>query len=208
MDAEGKESRQLTDGSYWEGHASVDPLGRYVFFESNRTGRFHISRVGRDGARPKELTDGADDQHPSVTPDGRHVVFSSNREGEYMLYKVSVEGGAAVRLSESKETADFPEVSPDGRLVAFVHADPQNGRRLSIIPAEGGPVLKSFDARGRWGQVRWTPDGRAVAYPVATAGVSNLWAQPVEGGPARRLTDFKSDVIYNFAWSRDGRRLA
>ena len=209
MDAEEKGSKQLTEGTSMESHTSVDPRGRYVFFQSNRTGRFHIWRVGLDGEDRKELTDGTHDQNPSVTPDGRYVIFSSNREGEYLLYKVSVEGGESVRLSETREAADYPEVSPDGRLVAFVHADPKaGGRRLSIISAEGGPVLKSFDARGHWGPVRWTPDGRAVAYPVTTAGVSNLWAQPLDGGPARRLTDFKSDTIYNFAWSPDGRHLA
>jgi hypothetical protein len=40
------------------------------------------------------------------------------------------------------------------------------------------------------------------------AGVSNLWSQPVDGGAARQLTDFKSDLIFSFDWSRDGKLLA
>jgi hypothetical protein len=38
--------------------------------------------------------------------------------------------------------------------------------------------------------------------------VSNLWAQLVFGGSLRKITDFKTDFIYNYAFSRDGKQLA
>jgi Tol biopolymer transport system component len=56
--------------------------------------------------------------------------------------------------------------------------------------------------------VQWTPDGSGLAFVVTRGGVSNLWVQPVAGGAPSPLTDFKTDRIFNFAWSRDGRRLA
>lgn len=40
------------------------------------------------------------------------------------------------------------------------------------------------------------------------SGVSNLWAQPVDGGPARQLTTFTSEHIFWFDYSRDGKQLA
>jgi hypothetical protein len=36
----------------------------------------------------------------------------------------------------------------------------------------------------------------------------NLWNQPIGGGPPRRMTNFDTGEIFNFAWSRDGKRLA
>jgi len=30
----------------------------------------------------------------------------------------------------------------------------------------------------------------------------------LDGGPSKQLTNFKSDLIFSFAWSRDGRQLA
>jgi hypothetical protein len=36
---------------------------------------------------------------------------------------------------------------------------------------------------------------------------NNLWKQPVTGGPLSRLTDFTTDVILNYTFSRDGRHL-
>ena len=51
---------------------------------------------------------------------------------------------------------------------------------------------------------RFTPDGKSLAFIVTERGVSNLWAVPLTGGEPKWLTDFKSDVIFDFAWSRDG----
>jgi Tol biopolymer transport system component len=35
-----------------------------------------------------------------------------------------------------------------------------------------------------------TPDGRAVVYDIKEDGVDNVWMQPFDGSPCRRLTDF------------------
>ena len=40
-----------------------------------------------------------------------------------------------------------------------------------------------------------------------TGGVSNIWSQPLDGDPPKPLTDFKSDSIFSFSWSRDGKQL-
>ena len=59
------------------------------------------------------------------------------------------------------------------------------------------------------GRVRWTPDGRAVAYPAAGTQSVNLWVQPLNGQPPHQLTHFlDAREIIDFAWSRDGKRLA
>jgi Tol biopolymer transport system component len=63
-----------------------------------------------------------------------------------------------------------------------------------------------FDvAAADWGNVHWTPDGRGIAYTLTRAGVSNIWIQPLAGGPAKQVTDFKSDKIFWFDWSRNNR---
>ena len=52
------------------------------------------------------------------------------------------------------------------------------------------------------------PDGRAIAYANNPGGLSDVWLQPLDGGPPERLTNFKADQIIAFDWSRDGRSLA
>jgi Tol biopolymer transport system component len=79
---------------------------------------------------------------------------------------------------------------------------------LAIIPFEGGSLVKLFDfsptAAPDHG-LNWTPDGRAIAYSDSLSGI---WVQPLDGGAPVKLTDFKSDLVWSFAWSHDGRQLA
>jgi Tol biopolymer transport system component len=52
--------------------------------------------------------------------------------------------------------------------------------------------------------IRWSPDGKALIFIESKNRVDNLWMQPIDGGPARQLTNFESDRIFRFDVSRDG----
>ena len=56
--------------------------------------------------------------------------------------------------------------------------------------------------------LRWTPDGRALTFVDTVNGVSNIWSLPLDGGALKQLTDFKTDQIFWFDVSRDGKQLA
>ena len=53
-----------------------------------------------------------------------------------------------------------------------------------------------------------TPDGKALAYNIVENGIGNVWEQPLDGSPGRRLTNFTSDRIRTFQFSPDGKTLA
>lgn len=72
---------------------------------------------------------------------------------------------------------------------------------------EGGAPIKVLDPPVS-ARLRWMPDGRALCYIDIRKGVSNLWRLPLDGGPPKQITDFKTDQIFQFDWSRDGRWLA
>lgn len=66
-------------------------------------------------------------------------------------------------------------------------------------------AAKSVDSEG----LSFTPDGKAVAYPVRGNGVDNLLVQPLSGSSAgRQITAFDSEQIRSFRWSPDGSSLA
>jgi Tol biopolymer transport system component len=46
-----------------------------------------------------------------------------------------------------------------------------------------------------------------VAYTIVENGVANVWAQPLDGSPGHRLTNFTSDQIRAFQFSPDGKSL-
>jgi hypothetical protein len=101
-----------------------------------------------------------------------------------------------------------PLVSPDGKLIAIRYMNDPASRKfgMALIPFEGGEPVKLFDISAFF--VRWSHDGHALQYVNNRGGSSNIWSQPIDGGPPRQLTDFKSDKLFAFAWSTDGKQLA
>src|SRR5207247_625726 len=112
-----------------------------------------------------------------------------------------------VRVSDRRVMR--PVVSPDGKLIAAQVWDEQANTRIALFPSEGGKAVKVFDVRHALPpRLRWSADGGAVLYVADRDGVSNIWSQPIDGAAPRQLTDFKSDRISFFDWSRDGKWLA
>ena len=54
----------------------------------------------------------------------------------------------------------------------------------------------------------FTADGKSVAYIIRDKGVDNIFAQPLDGSSERQVTNFTSEHIVQFHWSRDGKTLA
>ena len=209
MDADGGNQRQLTDDPRQDFDPSVSPDGRFIVFTSLREGAANIWRMDVDGRNPVKLTNGKRDFVPSVSPDGQWVVYT-NGDAEWLtLWKVPVGGGTPVRLTE--QPANWPAISPDGRLIACWYGDAgAKQQKLAVIPFEGGPPVKTFDIAPTvttWAEVRWIDGGRALAYIDTHNGVSEIWSQSLDGGAPRKLTDFKADQIFRFDWSRDGKGL-
>jgi Tol biopolymer transport system component len=58
------------------------------------------------------------------------------------------------------------------------------------------------------GTLRFTSDGKSVAFVSRENGADNVRVQPVDGSAAYPITDFKSEQIWSFSLSPDGKRLA
>ena len=211
VDAEGNHPRQLTHETNFGILADVRVCtDRYLLIASYQPG---IWRFDADGSNPKQLTTFDSDFYPSCSPDGKWVVFASLRSGSTpTIWRVPIDGGKPQQLTDY--AAEVPDVSPDGKWIAST-VEPEPGKpKFMVIPFHGGPPTKSLSvasiAPANWGrkELLWSRDGRELTYVDTRNGVSNLWAQPVSGGPPHRLTNFKSGQIFRFAWSPDGKRAA
>jgi serine/threonine protein kinase len=216
MDANGQNRLPLTSDKAAEDYPSISADGKSVVYVSAQGGTPHIWRMDTDGNERKQITNQTGETFPQIMPDGKFVIYSRKTEKHFAIWKSPIEGGEPLLLSEGE--AHWAAISADGKLIACLArvkgehttADADADIKLAVISAENGKLLKFFedeniDAAPDFPPViRWTRDSKNIAY--ISRGVSNIWAQSLEGGEPRRLTDFSADRIFSFDWSPDGRQ--
>ncbi|HXS00751.1 MAG TPA: protein kinase, partial [Pyrinomonadaceae bacterium] len=194
----GSESKQLTADAFIDHQPTVSGDGRYIVFQSNRSGARNIWRIDADGNNPKQLTTGNSvDANPVVSTDGKFVVFMSLRSGTWTTWKVAIDGGAPVQLTD--RSSEFPSISPDGKSISYFYTDEKanNQPKLAIISFDGGAPLKTIDLPRSVQPIAfaWMPDGLSIAFLDNSSGILNVWSQPVDGGPPKQLTNYKSEFV-------------
>jgi dipeptidyl aminopeptidase/acylaminoacyl peptidase len=127
------------------------------------------------------------------------------------------------------EFASDPNISPDGKLVAYVVTKidrAQNRRNSSIwmVATDGGRAPWQFTISPQSSNSpRWSPDGKSIAFlssrpestppanpPAGSATAeqprNQVYVLSMNGGEAKRITNLKNGVSL-FRWSPDGTRL-
>lgn len=173
-----------------------------------------IWRVNADGSNPVQLTNGGADLLPVCSADGEWIYFTDGSGGR--ILRVSVNGGKSevapgTVLPNGFVAAPMAGISPDGKQLPFLF---QSGPSQAVIEIVGldavsNPPRRALKSDPRIsGYVRFTPNGKALAYPITENGVSNLWIQPLDGSPGRQITNFQSGIFHvHFYWSPDGKML-
>jgi eukaryotic-like serine/threonine-protein kinase len=197
-----KESAAMQPNGCGDGHLV---FARVVL----KTLSVNIWRSEADGTGLHRLTEGKRDTSPMCSPDGKTVFYIDMTVPAFM--KVSIDGGQPERVT--KDFAEFNagfDVARDGKTVVLGTYDFKAQRpTISLVSLDSGQVLRMFEYDPRHqGRPRFSPDGKGIVYPVREKGVDNLWLQPLDGSPGRRLTNFGFLKIYSYQWSPDGKSLA
>ena len=104
-----------------------------------------------------------------------------------------------------------PALSPDGRHIAFIHADEGPLGNVWMIPVAGGEAQQLTTLESGGGVASspgWSHDGRYIVYSVnAGTGGSHLWRVGIEDGNAEPLTTGPGGAMHP-TLSADGTRLA
>ena len=128
------EEIRLTDAPGLDDGSEYSPDGKYIFFNSSRTGTMQIWQMKPDGSNQEQMTfDEYNDWFPHVSPNGKWLVFisykSDIRADDHPFYKnvyirlMPSEGGdpeVIAYLYGGQGSMNVNSWSPDNKSIAFV----------------------------------------------------------------------------------------
>jgi dipeptidyl aminopeptidase/acylaminoacyl peptidase len=166
-----------------------------------KPGFAHIFIVSADGGAPRQLTFGRyDDNGPlAFTPDGKALLFSANRKPgwerdpqESEIYQLTLADGAVTALTSRVGPDGGAQVSPDGKLIAYVGFDDARRRGYE------NQVLYVMDRDGKNSRALTTSLDRSVNGPKWSADGRSLYATYDDHGVTKVLRvglDGKREVV-------------
>lgn len=124
------------------------PDGKYIYFNSERTGHMQIWRMHADGSQQEQVTfDDFNNWFPHISPDSKWMVFISygndvvghppNKDVQLRIMNMAdgkIDGPITVlaKLFGGQGTMNVPSWSPDSLKVAFVS--------YQLLPAEDAAI--------------------------------------------------------------------
>jgi Tol biopolymer transport system component len=203
-------SRALTAQGVRQEGPRYSPDGEWIAYSSSTLTRYRTIRVvRRDGSGARQLCNRNGGAALAWTPDGRGIVFDEPEVHDLFAQRsdlrlVDVASGRVRPLTRGGRARD-PDLSPDGRWIAFVrrHADRSE---LALVPLAGGSAVDlTLSPPGtQWSAPHFSPNGAALvaarwteggALDLATVDVPSGAVSPLTADPTREVEPF---------WTSDG----
>jgi serine/threonine protein kinase len=187
----------LTDyeGAYVD--ASISPDGKFVAFQSDRNGPFHLwlNQIGT--GNPIDLTPGPEDQRGPLrsvgfSRDGTELWISGTKSRRLKMVPL-VGGKPRVFLGEKVVN---PIWSPDGAKLAYHTIE--DGDPIFLADGDGSNPRQLFrDIPGKHNHyLSWGADGAWIYFihGIPTQNDMDLWRISVSGGQPERLTELHTEM--------------
>ncbi|CUA86619.1 S9 family peptidase [Pseudidiomarina woesei] len=177
-------------------------------------GYTQIYVVPASGGTPRQLTHDEFNHGGQLTwtGDSKHIIFSANRRANAFeqpnnseLYQLAVADGAIKQLTDRNGPDRSPQVSPDGKKIAWLGYDDQRMSyqltQLYVMDINGGtPKLMTSELDYSVDSVKWSADSRGVYYSYDREGKGHIAYQNLNG-KRRVLTDSMGGLTYTRPYS-------
>jgi eukaryotic-like serine/threonine-protein kinase len=200
-------ARPVTRGNQTIETAAVSRDGRWLVFDSDRSGGSQIYKMPTAGGEAIQLTtDSGGNYSPAWSPDGRRIAFHSLRSGNRDLYTMNADGSDVVQRTSSPAHELDPGWSRDGQaLIAEVFGAGAEGTDSSgwphfvIVPLNGG-AMRTIPVQGDF--AHWSPAEDLIAYHAVDG--MRLTTPTDESRLLVATTPADGEAFYA-AWSPDGK---
>lgn len=185
-------------------HARFSPDGKFIAYASPKgsSSAIWLKQIGsgdpfsNQGEFPAAYS-------PIWSPDGLQIAFISKRESQNAIWTMAAFGGSPTLLkSLDSYTRELIAWTRSGTIY-FVRND--NLYALNLKTQEVSSPIK-LEAGGGNRDFAISPNEDRIAFTDFTAGQSDLWAAPMNGGSPVRLTNDAAQDS-NPVWTPDGKRL-
>ena len=217
MDLNQNAARQVTDSQTGQSAAAPvwTPDGKRIIYASGAHGT-SLAWQAADGSGGEEVlfvsdrSDHAKILSISCSPDGRFLAFQRGDERDFDLWLLNLTGDHKTSpLLVSDYHTMFPQISPDGRHIAYT--SDESGRAeiyVQSFPSLGNKQRISGDGGE---EARWARDGRQLFYRQGDKmmAVDMQAGSPIQEHAPRLLfegTFPRSSFWTNYDVSRDGQR--
>ena len=160
MDADGKNRRNIADGTHWRPAWSPDGrqiavmkgLSIWIFDVEKRGGReIHGTQVGMS---------------PTWSPDGLQIAFRSDTfdVGNWDIYLIDIDGQNLRQLTTNRGDDQYPAWSPNGTEIAF-SSDRSGKSQIYVMDIIRGNEIRQLTDSPFSGQGPvWSPAGDQIAF--------------------------------------------
>lgn len=210
---DGKETKQLTDGTYSDYNAVWSPDGTKVAFLSNRMGSPQIHTMSFPNGKPQAVTaikGGV--ENLKWSPDGKYFTFSREvKTKEGILDRYPKYNQANVMSFTDIPVRHWDSWEDDNSSHIF-YMPVAGGKEVDIMPNEKFDApLKPF---GGAEQYNWSPDATEIAYTsnkegnVATTTNSDIYIYNLETKQTKNITKSMLGADRDPIYSPDGNFIA
>jgi TolB protein len=176
------------------------PDGKKLALTLSKTGNPEIYVLELASGKLSRVTHNSQaiDTEPVWLPNGKEILFTSDRGGRPQIYKINATGGRAQRITFEGGYNASADVSPDGQMMAMVHAE--GGRfQIAVQDLQTGAMQILTDTKSDESP-SFAPNGRMILYATEQQGKGVLAAVSVDGRIKQRLGESGS-VVREPAWS-------
>lgn len=215
-DTEGRSPKQITNETRFSANTPSSD-GKFIFYNINRNRAANINKVSLNGDNIVEVTNESvgNRRAPQVTADGNwlyYVLLDANG-GKIMRRNLAEQKEEVFLADENVQCGIFLTLSNDGKYLACFNSrknqtiSEKYSAEIAVISTEDKSV-KFMQVDGNRFPLRFSPDGKAVDFTLNLDTGIQIMRQGFDETEAKPILQMPKDFIFNFAWSKDGKKLA